>query len=183
MATKDLSSKCKKFRFFFDISFNSGNKVIFIGLNPSVGNKYKHDQTLKNVINIGKNMNYGRIIVINLFPYVTPYPIELRSYFDLNSKFNQSILRRFVYYWNNTNDCDIWIGWGNLNCLSRNKKNLILKIFDYINEKSAKPEKDIFILDTNKNGSPRHPLYISKFSTLRPMSKEERRNYFNKLYF
>jgi hypothetical protein len=136
-------SICRKYRFvLWRIWDDSKPKIMFIGLNPSTANENSDDPTIRRVKNFANSWGYGGVFMLNIFTYVTAYPEELKK-------------------------CD----------------NPLFLADKYLNEYAAKTDKIIFawgsnveasqrgievihmfpegyVLDVNKNGSPKHPLYV-----------------------
>lgn len=115
--------------------------IMFIGLNPSTANEHKNDPTLTRVIKFANNWGYGGVYMMNLFSFVTAYPEELQINEDLLEKNNQ---------WLNTISikCDkIIFAWGSFKQAEERSK--------YILERFKG-----FALEINKDGSPKHPLYV-----------------------
>jgi hypothetical protein len=115
--------------------------VMFIGLNPSTANASDDDPTIRRVQSMAKSWGYGGFYMMNLFCQVTPYPSELRLDDNKYSgNLSWLLLVRKVCK-------DVVFAWGNFNVLGMDKK--IMKYFP-----------DAFALHINKNGSPKHPLYV-----------------------
>ena len=115
---------------------------MFIGLNPSTANEISDDPTIRRVTKFARDWGYGGVYMMNLFAYVTPYPIELKKCVDpvgQNDKYLDA-----VYY-----KCDqVVFAWGN---------------FKEATERSAQVIKmfpDAMCLEKNLNGTPKHPLYV-----------------------
>lgn len=56
--------------------------VMFIGLNPSTANEREPDPTIRRVMKFAYNWGYGGIYMMNLFAFVTAYPIRLAEEAD-----------------------------------------------------------------------------------------------------
>ena len=116
-------------------------------LNPSVGNETYDDKTIKRLIVFAKKFGYGGFYIGNIFPNVNTKVDDL--YLDLshdkkkNRKHVSSMIGKsesVVYAWGKTID---------------NPPSWIDKIV-------AKP----LCFGFNKNGTPKHPLYLSKSTSL-----------------
>lgn len=123
---------------------NSKPKVIFIGLNPSTANESVDDPTIRKVKKFANDWGYGGVHMMNLFTQVTPYPNELRLHDD-----DQIIQNR------------------NRVIALAEQENIKLIVFAWGNFKEATEQGRYFAdclngycLGQNKNGSPKHPLYI-----------------------
>lgn len=121
---------------------------MLIGLNPSTANEDNDDPTIRRIISLAKYNGYGGIYMLNLFPFITPYPSELKIDFESRLDDND--------YWLRTIKCaNVVFCWGNFNVLGRDK--IIQLMF---------PQALCF--GKNKNGSPKHPLYLPAITTLIP---------------
>ena len=73
-------STCRKYRYSLTRSWNlTENYVLFIGLNPSIADETIDDPTLTRCINFAKDWGYSGLIMVNLFAYMSTYPIELKK--------------------------------------------------------------------------------------------------------
>jgi hypothetical protein len=131
-------------------------KVMFIGLNPSTANESTDDPTIKRVISISKNLGFGGVYMLNVFPLVSAYPEVLLDYFetpfhDLSDDNNDCWLSDISKRCN-----EIVFAWGNFKIVRERKRDSeLLKRFP-----QAKA------LHINKNGSPKHPLYCKSDTQL-----------------
>ena len=140
-------SKNKKYRYELSRIWSESPKITFIMLNPSVGNETYDDKTIKRLIFFAKKFGYGGFYVGNIFPNINTKVNDL--YLDLshdekkNRKHVGSMIDKsesVVYAWGKTID---------------NPPNWIDKIVD-------KP----LCFGFNKNGTPKHPLYLRKSTSL-----------------
>ena len=115
--------------------------MMFIGLNPSTANETTDDPTIRRVKRFAKDWGYGGVFMTNLFAFVTAYPEELLKCDDPvgdNDLWLKEIAR----------ECkDILFAWGSFNVNGRDKE--IIEKFPLS-----------YVLGVNKDGSPKHPLYI-----------------------
>lgn len=118
--------------------------IMFIGLNPSTANEVGNDPTIRRVISFAKSWGYGGVYMMNLFSFVTPYPAELKK----NEKYlNQ--FQNFSEIESIAKGCDkIIFAWGNFEEAIDAGKEISFKF------------PNAYCLGKNKNGSPKHPLYI-----------------------
>ena len=61
-------SKCGLYRWWLkrEISY-SKNKLLFIGLNPSIAGKNHNDATTNRLINFSKDWGYGKLLMILMY--------------------------------------------------------------------------------------------------------------------
>lgn len=117
--------------------------IMFIGLNPSTANEISDDPTIRRVVSFARSWGYGAVYMMNLFSFVTAYPEEL-----LKAK-------------NPVGDNDMY-----LNVIG---KMCSATVFAWGSFKEAKERAEIVMnmfpsatcLGINKNGTPKHPLYVA----------------------
>jgi hypothetical protein len=115
-------------------------KIMFICLNPSTANEDKNDPTIRRVVNFAKNMGYGGVYMTNLYSYVSTDPNKLIT---SDSKENEIWLKQI------SQRCEtIVFAWGAFK-ESKFQGAKIIKMFP-----------KAYALKINKDGSPRHPLYV-----------------------
>lgn len=115
---------------------------MFIGLNPSTANADNDDPTIRRIKAIADYNGYGGFYMNNLFTFISTDPAKLNmtegnhieAYWYLQTNANQA---------NN----EVIFGWGSFKVRGRDQQ--IKEMFPF-----AK------CLHVNKNGSPKHPLYI-----------------------
>ena len=139
-----IFSPCKKYRFVLCRVWDTSKPyVMFIGLNPSKANSIDDDPTIKRVKAMAEYWGYGGIYMLNCFPYISTDPDELSSC-DLIEQ-NDSWLNSTRY------KCkDVVFAWGSFDIVKEKARDTALK--------NMFP--DAMALIINKDGSPRHPLYV-----------------------
>lgn len=118
-------------------------KIMFIGLNPSIADETDDDHTITRVINFATTWGYGGVYMVNLYPGIStdsdhipvPTPLALTK--------NDAIIRhigrkvdKVIFAWGSHEDVE-------------DRAKVMEEMF---------PNAEALII--NKNGSPRHPLYI-----------------------
>ena len=118
-------------------------KLSYIMLNPSTADEINDDKTIKRLIYFTQKFGYGGFYVGNIYSKITPHVIELYKNTSHNEKKNISAIKeiiekssRVVFAWGKTID---------------SPPKWIQKIVE-------KP----FCFGLNKNGTPKHPLYLKK---------------------
>ncbi len=116
--------------------------VMFIGLNPSVANELSDDPTMRRVINFSRSWGYGGVYMTNLFAWVTSYRKELKLCKDPIGSVNNWWLNHTA-----TKSQIIIFAWGGFP-LAKERGEQVCSIMKG------------YALEINKDGSPKHPLYI-----------------------
>lgn len=115
--------------------------VMFIGLNPSKADARVDDPTIRRVTSFAYHWGYGGVAMLNLYPFITAFPSELER--TGNLAFNDEWLTAVG------NKADkIVFAWGAFDVFGRDEK--VKEMF-----------KTRYALVVNKDGSPRHPLYVA----------------------
>jgi hypothetical protein len=137
-------SQCRNYRYaLWRIWDVTKPRVMFIGLNPSTANEITDDPTIRRVKSFARSWGYGGVYMCNLFAWVTAYPDELLKCPDpLNG--NDFWLLKIA-----AQCTDVVFAWGNFKEAQERAKDVI--------ERFPKAKA----LQINKNGSPKHPLYVA----------------------
>lgn len=125
--------------------------VVFIGLNPSTADEEVDDKTIRKCIGYAKRWGYGKLIMVNLFAFRSTDPSMLKRVEDPVGPDNDSYIQKCVSESNLVIAC-----WGNHGKLLNRDKVLMDSLLNLV------------CLKRNKNGTPHHPLYLSKDITPMP---------------
>jgi len=133
-------SACKKYRYkLWRIWDDTKPKVMFIGLNPSTADESKNDPTIRRVISMAKNWGFGGVYMMNLYTYITPYPKDLQFAVGYQDIERLKLVAK---------KCEqVIFAWGNFKVFGRDE--IVKNTFP-----------NALALQINKNGSPKHPLYV-----------------------
>lgn len=123
--------------------------AMLIGLNPSTANEKTDDPTIRRIRGLMQAHGYGGFFMTNLYPFVTAYPQELQIGRGQLVE-NDVILCKVRYYCETVVFC-----WGNFKTYGRDRE--VTDIFPCA-----------MCFGKNANGSPKHPLYLPKNTTLVP---------------
>lgn len=135
----DISND-KKDRFSLSRIWDSKKpKALYIMLNPSYADNESDDPTIRRLIFFSKKFKFGGFYVTNLFSQITPYPKELNMDNNLKKK-NLKIISELI----KKSDLIVY-AWGNLVSEPIELRKLI---------------ESPLCFGINKNGTPRHPLYL-----------------------
>lgn len=117
--------------------------VMFIGLNPSTANEKTDDPTIRRVVSFARNWGYGGVYMTNLFAIVSADPAILKTTGDpiMDNDKHLRIVNSFCK--------DVVFAWGNFKEAEERAK-VVAAMFP-----------KAICLGINKNGTPKHPLYIA----------------------
>ena len=120
-------------------------QILYIMLNPSIGNESIDDPTIRRLLSFTKKFDYGGFFVGNLFTYITPNPKTLNTSIGLTNK-NLNVLTNLA-----AKVDKVIYAWGN-----------------YIEEPNELKKfiSNPMCFGKNINGTPKHPLYLPSDSKL-----------------
>ena len=120
-------------------------QILYIMLNPSIGNESIDDPTIKRLLSFTRKFNYGGFFVGNLFTYITPNPKTLDTSIGITNK-NLNVLTNLV-----SKADEVVYAWGN----SIEEPNELKKLIS-----------NPMCFGKNLNGTPKHPLYLPSNSKI-----------------
>lgn len=139
-------SACKSYRYTLMREWTEHKpKMGFIGLNPSTADGYVDDATITRLTNFARIWGYGGFFIVNLFAYRSTDPRMLtKADNPIGKHNNQHILdidKKIVF----------WVAmWGKHGTLL-NRDVEVLNLLKH---------RELFCFGTNKDGTPKHPLYL-----------------------
>jgi hypothetical protein len=142
--TGAVFSECRKYRYTLWRIWDKEKPFLqVIGLNPSTADENKNDPTITRVIGFAKDWGYGGVYMTNLFSIRSTDPSILKEDIDLVMDNDKNIL-------DVKSLCkDVLFAWGGF---KPNKRSIaVSNLFE-----------TAICLGLNNDGSPKHPLYISK---------------------
>lgn len=145
-------SDCGTYRYMLRRIWSDEKPLGVIMLNPSTADMTTDDNTIRRCVNFAKSFGHGGILVANLFAYRATKPDELFTASDPvgpdNFKHVKTMLSQV--------EC-VLCAWGaNGDFLGQGKK-----MADFVTMRNA-----LYCLGVNKNGSPKHPLYVKSSTKL-----------------
>ena len=146
-------SSCGKYRYGLVREWDHNKKAVaFMLLNPSTADGKEDDPTVRRCIDYAKTWGYGGLYIVNVCPYRSTDPkllpkVDIPDIIYENNSVHIASLFKVI---------DKFIaGWGNsLPKKFINRSEVIIEILT--------KGKKLYTLATNKDGSPRHPLYLKK---------------------
>ena len=141
--------------YFPTVPCNQHLSALWCMLNSSTATATVNDPTVGRVIDFTRSWRYGRAVVVNLGAARSPDPSELPEFVDPIGPENDHHIRREAH-----NADLIVVAWGmNHKYLPGRADRVIQMLRDYGN-------KPLWCLGTTADGSPQHPLYLPKTTTL-----------------
>lgn len=135
-------SKCGKYRYqLWRIWDTTKPLVMFIGLNPSTANDTTDDPTIRRVKSLTASWGFGGFYMMNLFPFITPYPEELETADHQLQEYDQLLLQI------SSRCIKVIFAWGSFK-VAQERAETVIRMFPHAE-----------CLQINKDGSPKHPLY------------------------
>lgn len=137
-------SDCRKYRYaLWRIWDENKPMVMFIGLNPSTANEHTDDATIRRVQSFARQWGFGGVYMCNCFAFISTNPDDLKD-------FGNTAQNDFWLYQCEKKCSQITFAWGNFDIVKEVGRDVELTAM-FPNSKA---------LIKNKNGSPRHPLYV-----------------------
>lgn len=137
-------SECGKYRYGLWRKWDDDKpRIMFIGLNPSTATGTMDDPTIRRVNRFAMDWGYGGVYMCNLFAFISPYPSDLKRVNDPVAD-NDRWLTHFAIMCK-----DVLFAWGS---------------FPEATERASEVSTmfpDAVCLGFNKNGTPKHPLYVA----------------------
>lgn len=133
------------------------NKVLFIGVNPSRGDAHFNDPTITRCINFASKWGYDGMYFGNLYSFRTPDPRELRQ--NINKAVHPNCDWELLSM---ASQCrTVVFCWGSHDFIIKR----VTKVVDLMKQMQC------MCFGLNQDNNPKHPLYLSKTSQLKPWKK------------
>jgi hypothetical protein len=145
-----IFSDCRKYRYLLTREFaEDEGRVCFIMLNPSTANQTEDDATIRSCTRFAGKLGFGSLWVVNLFAFRSTDPENLNFTFDPIGPDNNKHIMRAV------RRSDLVVAaWGKEHVHIKRRAAAVKKLI-------FKSDRKIYCLGKTKDGSPRHPLYLS----------------------
>jgi len=159
-----FSDSNRRFRYsLWRIWQPAGDKMLFIGLNPSTANDIKDDPTIRRLAGFAKSWGFGGLFAGNLFSLVTANPDVL--WFSPSTEQpngpNDTAIKRMREL-----STKVMVGWGNEGRNAGTRPGEVLALIG----------QPVFCIKTTKAGEPGHPLYMPLSSQLELYVREKQRS-------
>lgn len=139
-------SECGTYRYWLNrqwVADRGAPTIVFVMLNPSTADGQQDDPTIGRCVSFAKHWGCGELVVVNLYALRCPYPEALWQADDPvgdNDRFLRNALDKYER---------IVCAWG-----KNAKSDRVSAFVDMAHD------NQLWCLGTNKNGSPKHPLYV-----------------------
>lgn len=147
-----LFSECRQYRYRLWRSWDTSKPVLgFVGLNPSTADETVDDNTMRKCQAFARAWGFGRFEMLNLFAWRSTDPHGLLCAAEPVGADND---RHLV---DGARACDrLVLAWGSHTFLGE----LLTKRAGIVRT-AISNGRDVGVLGVNKDGSPKHPLYLS----------------------
>lgn len=161
-----IISPCGRYR--YRLTRGEGNLMPVVMLNPSTADADVDDPTIRRLLGFAQGIEtdsrrskliaYDGIDVVNLYALRATNPAELRAVHDPYGPEQYDHLDAFCQQYGG----DVIVAWGN------NAERAAVQLFWHVLGRHIRPDIVISCFGTNKNDSPKHPLYLPKTTKLAP---------------
>jgi hypothetical protein len=148
-----LNSPDNKYR--YALGTKGENTLYCFGINPSTATPEKYDPTVTRVSRTASKLGFDSFVMLNIYPIRATNPDELPEdvSIDEHNKNRECILNLIK------DNSTVWCAWGDLITKRHWLKICWNDILSYILI-SKSNIKWVKMGELNKNGNPRHPLYL-----------------------
>lgn len=141
------------------------NPILWIMLNPSTADEMVLDQTLKRCMSFSKDWGYSAMLIANLYAKREVHPMFLFCDVDPVGRENDGAIIEQVRMAK-----AVILGWGSHASDEERGIERVSKVVSILRDAGVDP----MCLGENKDGSPKHPLYLSSKTKPRLWSGMER---------
>jgi hypothetical protein len=143
-------SPCRAWRYALSRCWGEGQRVAFIGLNPSTADETINDPTIRRCIQFAKDWGFGGLYMLNLYAFRATKPLDMVMADDPVGPQNDFAIKDYAGY------CSLHIAaWGALATRYRPRVNWQTRI----GKVESLISKPLHCLGYTSDRSPRHPLY------------------------
>lgn len=158
-----LFSDCRTWRYRLSLTWDPSRWPMFVlMLNPSTADEVANDPTVERCERRARRLDYGGLVVLNLFAYRATDPDDMKRAPDPVGPENDRIIRETLKPFPDLPGREVLAGWGaHGGHLGRDRAVAALL---------AELGSRVMCLGTTAAGQPRHPLYLKNDAELRPWS-------------
>lgn len=148
-------SRCGRYRYKLWRQWSADPGVLFLLLNPSTADAVSNDATIERCERRARTMGFGALLVANLFAHRSTDPGALYVVDDPVGQDNDRAILELA------NAASMVVcGWGKHGALHRRGEAVLQMLVQAGHEP--------YMLQLNKDGTPKHPLYVSYAVQPRP---------------
>lgn len=159
------------YRWWLKRVFSPGDRtIVFVGLNPSRADAANDDPTLRRLMGFARQWGYHKLVVLNLFGWISPSPAVLLRARDPIGACNDAVLDHWLATWAATPTVDLWCGWGVNGGRFQRSGQVLQRLQQHLPQRRccAPGSPEPLMLGLTASGHPRHPLYVPKQATAVP---------------
>jgi hypothetical protein len=140
-------SHCGNYRYLLTRTLpkKTGKSALFVMLNPSTANEFKNDPTIARCVKFAEREGCDNLTIVNIFALRSTDPKVLKSHPDPIGPLNRDIVAREIMKVYSKEGLAV-LAWG---------ANFLAEPFNRQFTGSG-----LWCLGKNRNGSPKHPLYV-----------------------
>jgi hypothetical protein len=127
----------------------NGPLAVFVMLNPSTADAHRDDPTIRRCMGLARSWGFGRLEVVNLFGFRTPYPAVLSTVSDPVGPENDAHVLAAV-----ARGETVVAAWGNAGAVLNRGPAMLPRL-------SGEARTPLLCLGMTRAGHPRHPLYVA----------------------
>lgn len=155
-------SACRRYRYDLGRQWGSGPRMVVVGLNPSTADEEHDDPTVRRCVSFAKREKCGSLEVVNLFAWRSTDPAAMMSVKYPVGPDNDYMLRTIAREVSTSEDTLV-LAWG-AHGSSHGRDKDVLKILE-------RQGCSLWCLGANRDGSPKHPLYLKADTPLEPFTR------------
>lgn len=126
--------------------FDGDNSVAFIGLNPSTADEKTNDRTVSRCIRFARDWGFSGMWILNLFAYRATYPEDMKRHSSPVGPGNDTAIVEVA------SKVKLVIAAWSHHGSHLGRADAVRKLLDGVCE--------LHVFGLNKDGSPKHPLYL-----------------------
>lgn len=138
-------SPCRRWRYVWETTWAEGQRIAFIGLNPSTADENGPDPTVLRCVKRAKVLGYGSMVMLNVFGWRDTDPEGMKRQDDPVGELNDFWIREQAFRSDTILCC-----WGK-HGRHRGGEIAVLDMLRVVH---------LHCLGVNQDGTPKHPLYL-----------------------
>ncbi|MEM1218258.1 MAG: DUF1643 domain-containing protein [Bacteroidota bacterium] len=147
-------SYCGKYRYMLGRTWDDQkDRLMYVGLNPSTADALQEDPTIRKCLHFAHQEGFGGFDILNIYAYRTPHPKELFKMQDPIGPKNSSFLKKYM-----ERSSKVVLMWGT-------EAHQHEAVQAFLTNHSG----PWYCFGENKDGSPRHVLYIAGHERIREL--------------